>query len=84
MISSRRIALAQAAQPKRSIRRLARAGIGVAAAQHLFVEGDAAQLRDGAIEVSARNGGHGLDLLFADQADRQGAGGIGALDLGNR
>ena len=75
-----RIALAQTTQ--RNGRYVAARGVGVAAAQHLFVEGDAAQLRDGAIEVGTRNGGHCLDLLFSDQADRQRAGGIGALDLG--
>ena len=73
------IALAQAAQ--RHGRYVAARRIARPAAQHLLVERHAAQLRDGSEQVAARHGGDGVHLLLADDADRQRAGRLRALDL---
>ena len=74
-----RIALPEATQA--DSRDITARRVAAAAAKHLLVEGDTAQLRDGAKQIGTGNGGDGLDLLGADNADRERASGLGAENL---
>ena len=75
-----RIALTQAAQRHGGY--VATRGIARSAAQHLLIEGHAAELRDGAEQVRAGNGRDGIDLFLTDDGDGQGTRCLRAPDLG--